>query len=76
MEEKTDLMGGDRVRARGGVGIGSAAQTVDSLSPEAQRYAAQEPGEVLQKLTSQISKSPATDLTRCPVIPAGGPQPG
>ena len=51
----------------------AAAQTVDSsLSPEAQKYAAQEPGEVLRKLTSQISKSPATDLTRCPAIPAGG----
>ena len=51
----------------------AAAQTVDSgLSPEAQKYAAQEPSEVLRKLTSQIPRSPATDITRCPAIPAGG----
>lgn len=51
----------------------ATAQTGTSrLSPEAQKYVAQDQGEVLRKLTSQIVKPTVTDITSCPVIPADG----
>src|SRR4029450_11196634 len=49
------------------------AQTVDTrLSLETQQYVTQYAGEVLRKLTSQVTRTSATDFTSCPVIPAEG----
>ena len=42
------------------------------LSSEAQKYVAQDQGEVLRTLTSQLARSPATKITSCPVIPPEG----
>jgi hypothetical protein len=50
-----------------------AAQTLTSgLSPEAQKYVRQDPGEVVRTLTSQITRMANDTITSCPVIPAGG----
>lgn len=53
---------------------GGAAQTVtSSLSQEALKYVAQDPGEVLRILTSHVAKPVATDtITRCSGLPAEG----
>ena len=53
---------------------GGAAQTVtSSLSQEALKYVAQDPGEVLRILTSHVAKPAATDtITRCSGMPAEG----
>jgi hypothetical protein len=51
-----------------------AAQTVASaLSPEAQTYVRQDPGDVVGTLTSQMTRPVATDtITSCPGIPTDG----
>ncbi len=57
----------------GALAPGAQAQTVDTrLSPEAQKYVAQDPGEVLRQLTSQVTRPLATDITSCPAIPVRG----
>jgi hypothetical protein len=57
-----------------GVGTTTVAQVVnDGLSPEAQKYAKQDPSEVLRTLKSRLDKTPATEvMASCPAIPVEG----
>ena len=56
----------------GWAGAGAGQTVASGLSPEAQTYARQDPGEVLRNLTSQIRPVAPEALAACPVIPANG----
>lgn len=54
-------------------GTGAAQTLTSSLSAEARKYVEQDPGEVLQTLTSQVTRAAAkAAIASCPGIPAEG----